>query len=109
MGAADLADDGVDFGDGLEGEVLFGEDVEGFADGGVGHGGGHVEVGAFVEGGHEFFAEAGEGLVGVDPEGGGAEGAGVKACAAGRSGNEGEEVVEADPDSGAGEDEQGGQ
>ena len=72
------------------------KDVKSFADRGVDHGGGHVEEGAFVEAGHEFFAETGETfgefLGGVSF---------LESC-----GEPGEDAVEAEPDGAAEEDEE---
>ena len=57
---ADLSHHLIHLGDGVDGLIQLLEDVESLLDRGVGHGGGHVQVRALVEVGHELLSQTGK-------------------------------------------------
>ena len=60
--APELAHGALHFRDGLDGHVLQGQEILDLAQGGVGHGGRHVEEGTLVQRRHELLAQAREGV-----------------------------------------------
>ena len=95
---ANLAHDGGHFRNGRDAPVLHLEHAERLPDRGVGHGGGHVKIGAFIEWRHELFAKSREGMDRLAPDRVARNPGRVHTCALRHPGHEAEERPEAEPD-----------